>query len=769
MSGRRKRTSECRWHIVFLWSIVAVGALAFISFHYYALLPHPDHSHDTRGKVDLRGSALADLADAPSAGQHLVDGPSSEARRGASRDRDGGGDIRGRSGAPAARGPTASYPESWVAHTTPVELELRLPNEVLNQPALKTHAAMLRQYGFNLNLSNHIPLLRTVPDHRNDACKARQWPPLNELPKASVIVIFYNEPLSTLLRNVVGILNRSPPELLGEVLIIDDNSNLAELKYLGEHLERLKSKLPSGKVRFVRRDVHDGIVGARNRGVQEALYPVVVILDSHAEVTHGWLEPLLGRIHGDRTRVIVPNIVPINIETMAIEGGGTWPPLRGSFTWRLSFTILPADTTHDIIEHDVDKKCSAIKTPVMPGGLFAMDREYFFETGMYDPEIHFYGAEHVEMSFRIWTCGGTMEIGPCSHIGHIYREFDRFGVDTQLHGVNIGSVLDRNDARVAEVWMDDYKRHFYKFRPMPGKDLGDLRPRQELRTKLQCKPFKWFLDEVCRDMYVPDVEARSRHIFGLRPLLCLDHGGKAEGELQLRGCQSHSENQKLDFTKDGYLQFTWHFDQKLICVRVQIVSQVACSRAPDWLLKSSGELESAERPGMCLDRGIGNGGEQPDLQNCSGALRQRWKFKLQPGGRGGTLSDRDDASCIDNMQRSEGVPGLYGCHGGLTQQWLPLAAAVQGKIRSAGDHGADGVCLGFAAEARVAACAVDDPNFAWLIDGPEGRQKIRPTAFSSACLERTQDDSVRLVACRGADDGDVALQQWHMGAPQSRQ
>ena len=45
----------------------------------------------------------------------------------------------------------------------------------------------------------------------------------------------------------------------------------------------------------------------------------------------------------------------------------------------------------------------------MPGGLFAMDRSYFFELGEYDPEIFYYGGEHVELSFRVWMCGGSME------------------------------------------------------------------------------------------------------------------------------------------------------------------------------------------------------------------------------------------------------------------------------------------------------------------------------------------------------------------------
>lgn len=38
------------------------------------------------------------------------------------------------------------------------------------------------------------------------------------------------------------------------------------------------------QVRLVHRDVHDGIVGARIRGAQEAVFPIILFLDSHAEV-----------------------------------------------------------------------------------------------------------------------------------------------------------------------------------------------------------------------------------------------------------------------------------------------------------------------------------------------------------------------------------------------------------------------------------------------------------------------------------------------------
>ena len=174
----------------------------------------------------------------------------------------------------------------------------------------------LLNYGMSMRKSDSLPLNRPIKDLRNMACLFWNYP--DNLPLASVVIAFHNEGLSTLQRTVVTVVTRSPPDLLAEVLLVDDFSDLASYPHLGEELEAWVEG-SGGQLRLVRNLRREGLIRSKNRGAEEAKGEAIVFLDAHCEVGINWLPPLLAPLRADPKTVAVPIVDLIHHTTFQMS------------------------------------------------------------------------------------------------------------------------------------------------------------------------------------------------------------------------------------------------------------------------------------------------------------------------------------------------------------------------------------------------------------------------------------------------------------------
>ncbi|CAH1789567.1 unnamed protein product [Owenia fusiformis] len=347
-------------------------------------------------------------------------------------------------------------------------------------------------HSFNTTASDEAGNLRPVPDSRPGDCKKLMYD-VTDLPTVSVIIPFHNEARSTLLRTVHSVLVRTPRSLLQEVLLVDDASTY---DWLLEPLNDYVEHLP--KVRVIRPKSRQGLIRARLEGAKAATGQVLFFMDSHCEVNHMWIEPLLQRIKEKRDTVIIPLMEGIAHKDMDYIGASGVD--TGTFGWDLIYNWRRL-SDEEISRRD--NKLAPILTPAMVGCAFGINRDYFFEIGAYDEKMDIWGGENVEHSFRIWMCGGSIEILPCCRVAHLFKPKLPYSFPGDS-----ARVIQRNMIRVAEVWMDDYKKYYYatqsKLIPI---DYESLEERKKLRRDLKCKSFDWFLKNIAPEVEIPPSDA----------------------------------------------------------------------------------------------------------------------------------------------------------------------------------------------------------------------------------------------------------------------
>ncbi|CAI2734111.1 unnamed protein product [Schistosoma spindalis] len=363
---------------------------------------------------------------------------------------------------------------------------------------------------------------------------------------------------------------------------------------------------------------------------------LLIFLDSHCETNVNWLPPLLDPISKNYRTVTCPFIDVIDADTFEYRAQDDGA--RGAFDWSFYYKRLPrlsVDSLHPETPFD---------SPVMAGGLFAISKKWFWELGGYDPSLDIWGGEQYELSFKIWMCGGRLIDVPCSRVGHIFREYPTNFPQPKLKGF-----LARNFKRVAEVWMDEYKEYIYRSLPKCRKvDPGDLSQQHNLRKRLQCKSFKWFMTEIAFDLtkaYPPpeDVLFATGEIRSAAfPYLCID-AARATKRLpvKLSFCSATSKMYNYGQDFEYYLKEDIKAVKRSLCLDVPdtkpnkpVVFHTCHGQNGNqhWHLQSA--YRNKESPvnivhstsGLCLDINLKS--LSVLVRQCNSNLRtQRWNWR----------------------------------------------------------------------------------------------------------------------------------------------
>ncbi|KAH9509099.1 Polypeptide N-acetylgalactosaminyltransferase 14 [Bulinus truncatus] len=410
-------------------------------------------------------------------------------------------------------------------HVTLSEANRRKFQEIINLGQTEK----LPRVGYNIVNSRNVGAVRTLPDTRHESCPASSN--LLKVPDISIVITITNEQAerSVLVRNILSVLYNAEPLKIFELIVVFDGVS-------DVLLENYLMSIP--KFAVIRNNQSRGRAMSRRQGVSAARGDVIVFIDCLTEMNSGWLSPLVFRLLESPKSIVVP--VYDTIDRLTFNYYSLTELYRLGFDWSLQPHLEQLSSSY--VFHL--EPTSLFRSPLMSGNVFAIKREFFIWLGQYESSFWAHSMEDTELSLRTWLCGGQIEIIPCSRIGVINIKY------SDSH-TSFNNYL-RSAKRIAEVWLDEYKRFFYAVRPSARmQPIADISSMRKSKEKLNCRNFNWFLTNVYPQLQplVSDEVAFGNLRQGEN---CLDiDPGQLPLIAKLRQCEAEKNSQEWSWRKSG--------------------------------------------------------------------------------------------------------------------------------------------------------------------------------------------------------------------------
>lgn len=439
-------------------------------------------------------------------------------------------------------------------------------------------------------------------------------------------------------KTVRSVFDSTPQSILREIIVVDDGSSPPlETTHLTEDVRA------QYRVRVIRHAETVGLIGAKKDGGDAATGDIVVFFDCHVAPQPGWHRSFLGLIAENYRRIVVPVITDLDV-THWRQRGGNRGQAKCYLTWDADFKWFDSNDPY---------------VPVLSGGLLGISKRWWNETGGYDEKMIGWGGENLDQSLRSWLCGGEIMMAKDSFVAHMWR-VPGDPRTAPRYTVKPGAA-NANRARAAVAWFGEFGEKLGSFPqlapdrrgPDGGPWYGDIGNILEVRQRLKCRSFAWFMHRF-KHVY-EDGGLIPAETFGIRAVAdgqCLTYEGQpgtspnGYGRAVLRPCEPGSERQRWhvanrDMSRQGQCCSgirAWNTDQCIIgASQGTAVKTFVCDIAgkrPDqaWELTSDGRIRQRGRRHFLGDRCLEpSGAGDVEERSCPAAGRAASWTKDSPG------------------------------------------------------------------------------------------------------------------------------------------